>query len=220
MQANPNPFAIIISFILLFFMTACTLLPYTQANYESVNADNKKKLSEITMIYLDKSKKFPIKTRISLVNHDNLTISYLKKIMVLPHQIEEVKDAWGTSAFKKIEKSWKTELQNQDFVYIENISKKCCEHELNIFTISDADFMVNISDKSCANGSYIKFYVKSQTRQENAWTIPSEVLCEDKYLQPGLRQLIREIKDLVPKYQPTVTSQVAYNLKSCVCNTN
>jgi hypothetical protein len=206
MQLNQSV-AFITGVLILAVMTACAPIKPNKPIHQSQLKPSRKelKLSEITMTFLGGNVQFPIHTTISLANYAAPTISYSKKLVVSPHRALEIKKALGDNAFQRIEKSWQADLRSQDFVDIANICEK-----LDIFTQKEVEWLAeenNVVD--CTNSSDIQFYVRSQTGQENSFTIPGQMLCQEKSLPVGLKKLMGEVVALIPKYQPNSETQVA-----------
>jgi hypothetical protein len=153
-------------------------------------------LTEITMIELDKSKKFPIHTIITIKNDRKPSISYTKKIKVASYQIDDVKKAWGAAAFKKIEKSWQRDFSVSDLKYINRYAEG-----LKIFLQNEKELPSARSTKTCDHNNF-RFFVKSETKEINSFTIPGNLLCQDNNIMRGFRKFIKEMNALVLKYQP------------------
>jgi len=207
MQLNQSVTFITGVFILA-VMTACAPIKYNKPSHKNnpLRLTQKElKLSEITMTFLGGNAEFPIHTTISLANYAAPTISYSKKIVLSPHRAVEIKEALGDDVFQKIEKSWQADLRSKDFVEIAHICEK-----LNMFAKNEVEWLAEENQAApCANSSDIQFYVRSETGQENSFTIPGQMLCQEKSLPAGLKKLMGEINALIPKYQPTSETQVA-----------
>ncbi|MEK8021831.1 MAG: hypothetical protein VSS75_033565 [Candidatus Parabeggiatoa sp.] len=199
--------AIIISSALWFLIVACTPSSYYKPTHKAIN-ENNFQLEEITLTYLRKTTRFPIHTRIQLMNYAFPQMSYVHKIIVPPHRIEEVKKAWGNYAFYKIEKSWQSDLQNHDFIHIEKMCNK-----LNLFTQTQIDVPTGTRfKKPCIKINQIKFSLTSKTGQENTFMISGAALCQPNAIPARLKQFISEIEALIPKYQPRPETQLANNI--------
>ncbi len=186
------------SLIILTLVTACTT-PESNLNSRSSH-NNYLNLSEITMIELDQTKRFPIHTIISITNEKKPYISYTKKIVVASYKVDDVKKIWGESAFKKIEKSWKKEFSVSDLKYLNRYS-----HGLKIFLQNQKELPSAQSNKTC-NRNNVRFYVKSNTKEENSFTIPGNLLCQNTKMMVGFKKFIKEMNSLVLKYQPSLNS--------------
>lgn len=181
------------SIIILTLISACNTMPTDRgSDLDSFN------LTEITMIELDNSKQFPIHTIITIKNDKKPSISYTKKIKVASYQIDDVKKAWGAAAFKKIEKSWKKDLSVSDLKYINRYAEG-----LKIFLQNEKELPSVRSTKACDYNN-VRFFVKSDTREENSFTIPANSLCQDTTIMRGFRKFIKEMNSLILKYQPQV----------------
>lgn len=205
-----NQFMTIITFLfLLVWVTACTPLsqPHKPTHKPIPHSikENNFKLDEITLIYL-RNTRFPIHTTISLFNYAYPIILYSRKIIVSPHLVEEVKKAWGNNVFHNIKTTWQNDVHVPDFVHIENICKG-----LNLFAQNKKNLPSAIyPERRCVEVNEIQFYVRSQSGQENTLTMPGSVLCQEKSLLMGFKELVREINALVDKYQPTLETQFAH----------
>jgi hypothetical protein len=179
------------SIIILTLISACNTMPTDRgSDIDSFN------LTEITMIELDKSKKFPIHTIITIKNDRKPSISYTKKIKVASYQIDDVKKAWGAAAFKKIEKSWQRDFSVSDLKYINRYAEG-----LKIFLQNEKELPSARSTKTCDHNNF-RFFVKSETKEINSFTIPGNLLCQDNNIMRGFRKFIKEMNALVLKYQP------------------
>ncbi|MDM8561530.1 hypothetical protein QUF82_22080 [Thiotrichales bacterium HSG14] len=208
MQLNQSIIFIVTVFMLV-SITACTSFPpKTPVNEPIIHENdifNDFELDEITMTHLNKTRRYPIQTTISLVNSVHPIISYTKKIVVSPHHVTDVKKAWGEQAFQKIEESWYTDLTTQDFVYIEKICK-----EVNLFTQSKIHLSdKTLSKKQCVGKNTVSFYVRSLRGYENTLAIPHFLLCQAKHLPKGFNKLMGEMSALIPKYQPHLETKLA-----------
>ena len=198
---------ILISIVILVFIVACAPTSYYKSIHKPIH-DNPFQLEEITLTYLRETTRFPIHTRIRLMNYAFPQMSYAHKIIVPRHRIKEVKKAWGNYAFHKIEKYWQSDLQNHDFVHIE---KSC--NKLNLFTQNQIDVPTGTRfKKPCTKINKIKFSLTSKTGQENTFMISGAALCQPNVIPARLKQLIVEIQALIPKYQPRPETQFANNL--------
>lgn len=200
MQINFKAISILI--VILVLIVACA----PSSDYKSTHKplyDKPFQLEEMTLTYLRETTRFPIHTRIRLMNYAFPQISYAKKIIVPPHRIKEVKKVWGNYAFHKIEKSWQSDLQHQDFAHIE---KRC--NKLNLFTQNKIDVPTPFK-KPCTKINQIKFFITSKTGKENTFMISGAALCEPNAIPAQLKQLISDIQALIPKYQHRPETQFA-----------